>query len=64
MKRRFGAMLFVAVAVLATGPELDACGDKSLVCWRHPHAARNGRALPSVGAGVRALELICFCGCG
>ena len=30
MKRRFGAMLFVAAAVLAAGPELDACGDKSL----------------------------------
>ena len=30
MKRRFGPMLFVAAAVLAAGPELDACGDKSL----------------------------------
>jgi hypothetical protein len=30
MKRRFGAMLFVAAAVVAAGPELDACGDKSL----------------------------------
>ena len=30
MKRRFGAMLFVAAVMLAAGPELDACGDKSL----------------------------------
>ena len=29
MKRTFG-LLFIAVAVLATGPELNACGDKSL----------------------------------
>ena len=29
MKRRFGLMV-VAAAVLAAGPELDACGDKSL----------------------------------
>jgi hypothetical protein len=29
MKRTFG-LLFIAAAVLATGPELNACGDKSL----------------------------------
>ena len=40
MKRRFG-LLVLAAAVLATGPDLNACGDKSL----SPGGIRRQRAL-------------------
>ena len=62
MKRIFGLMV-VAAAVLAAGPELDACGDKSLSAGGIRMQRATGRALSSVGAGVRALQLtVCSCG--
>jgi hypothetical protein len=68
MKRRFGAMLLVSVAVLAVGPELDACGDKSLsaggIRMQRAMAARYPASVlayvpsnSSVSAAARELKL-------